>query len=50
MGLEPGNCNSDGRDVTRAKGIMKSLNPGESGTTKIKFSFVNDKEKFEGNF
>lgn len=50
MGLEPGNCNSDGRDVTRAKGIMKSLNSGESGTTTLKFSFVNDKTEFENNF
>lgn len=50
MGLEPGNCNSDGRDITREKGILKFLEPGESGTTKLSFSFVNDKQKFEANF
>ncbi len=50
MGLEPGNCNADGRDVTREKGILKFLEPGESGTTKLKFSFTNDKAVFENNF
>lgn len=50
MGLEPGNCNADGRDITREKGLLKFLEPGESGTTSLKFSFVNDKADFEGNF
>ncbi len=50
MGLEPGNCNADGRSVTREKGLLKFLEPGESGTTKLKFSFVSDKAEFEGNF
>lgn len=39
LGLEPANCNPDGRDVMREKGILKFLEPGESKTMKIKFSF-----------
>ncbi len=50
MGLEPGNCNSDGRDITREKGILKFLEPGESGTTALKFSFISEKDEFESNF
>jgi hypothetical protein len=50
MGLEAGNCNADGRSVTREKGLLKFLEPGESGTTNIKFSFVSDKAEFDGNF
>ena len=50
MGLEPGNCNADGRDVTRQKGLLKFLEPGEKGTTKVKFSFTNNQTAFENNF
>jgi hypothetical protein len=50
MGLEPGNCNADGRDITRQKGLLKFLEPGESGVTKVKFSFTNDQTAFESNF
>ena len=28
LGLEPGNCYPDGRDVMRRKGILKSIDPG----------------------
>ena len=36
LGLEPGNCYPDGRDVMRNKGLLKFLNPGQSQ----EFSFV----------
>ena len=39
MGLEPGNCNPDGRDVVRKKGILKFLRPGESSVNTITFTF-----------
>ncbi len=50
MGLEPGNCNADGREVTRKNGLLKFLQPNESGRTAIKFSFISEKEKFEKSF
>lgn len=37
MGLEPGNCYPDGRDVMRKKGILEFLKPGEEKTFAIKF-------------
>ena len=37
MGLEPGNCLPDGRDVMRQKGILEFINPGEEKTFSIKF-------------
>ena len=40
----------DGRDITRQKGLLKFLEPGESGVTKVKFSFTNDQTAFENNF
>lgn len=30
LGLEPGNCYPDGRDVMREKGLLKTISPGES--------------------
>ena len=35
LGLEPGNCHPDGRDVMRQQGALKSLNPGESITYRV---------------
>ncbi len=32
MGLEPGNCYPDGRDVMREKGLLKFIAPGEKKT------------------
>lgn len=40
MGLEPGNCYPDGRDVMREKGILKFLKPGERTVNKIVFKFL----------
>ena len=35
LGLEPGNCHPDGRDVIRRQGKLKYLEPGESKTYQI---------------
>ena len=50
LGLEPGNCTPDGRDVLRKNGTLAYLSPGESKTTSLTFAFVTEKEKFEGAF
>ncbi len=42
MGLEPGNCLPDGRDVMRENGILEYLKSGEEKTFSLKF------EAFEG--
>ena len=49
LGLEPGNCTPDGRDVLRKNKTLKFLESGESKTTTVRFSFV-DKETFKGAF
>ena len=49
LGLEPGNCTPDGRDVLRKNGTLKFLEPDEQKTTKVKFIFTNKKD-FEGAF
>lgn len=50
LGLEPGNCTPDGRDILRKNGTLKFLQPEESCTTNISFKFVTDKDQFEGSF
>ena len=40
MGLEPGNCYPDGRDVMREKGILEFLKSGEKKVHHIKFDFT----------
>lgn len=42
MGLEPGNCLPDGRDVMRKNGILEFLEPGESKTHHVKFTFTEE--------
>jgi len=37
MGLEPGNCYPDGRDVMRKKNLLQFIAPGESKTQTISF-------------
>ena len=48
LGLEPGNCTPDGRDVLRRNGTLKFLQPDESATTAVSFTFYNDLKKFQG--
>ena len=40
MGLEPGNCTPDGRDVMRDKGILEFIKPAQSKTQTLKFEFL----------
>ena len=40
MGLEPGNCTPDGRDVMRKEGKLRFISPGESVKCGIKFNFI----------
>ena len=40
MGLEPGNCNPDGRDVMRDKGLLEFIKPGESKIQTLEFEFI----------
>ncbi len=42
MGLEPGNCTPDGRDVLRQQGRLKFLQPGESKTYTVKIDLNGD--------
>lgn len=39
LGLEPGNCLPDGRDIMRQEGKLKFLKPGETKEQKLCFSF-----------
>lgn len=43
MGLEPGNCLPDGRNVMREKGLLEELCPGEEKTFKLRFVFTEEK-------
>ncbi len=47
LGLEPGNCNPDGRDVMRKNGTLRFLSPGEKGTTGLAFKFTDSMQDFE---
>ena len=40
LGLEPGNCTPDGRNVMRENGLLDILRPGEERIFHIKFAFV----------
>ena len=50
IGLEPGNCLPDGRDVMREKGILRFLKPEETGKTAVKFTFADSLARFEEKF
>ncbi len=47
LGLEPGNCTPDGRNVMREKGLLKELNPGEEYSTNITIKFSEKLEEVE---
>ncbi|MBO5370959.1 MAG: aldose 1-epimerase family protein [Clostridia bacterium] len=40
MGLEPGNCTPDGRNVMREKGLLQFLKSGETSSKTLTFEFV----------
>lgn len=48
LGLEPGNCTPDGRNILRENGTLKFLEPNESKTTSVTFSFT--EQKYKGDF
>ena len=50
LGLEPGNCTPDGRDVLRKNGTLQFIEAGESRKTAVKFSFTDDEQGFEAQF
>ena len=50
LGLEPGNCTTDGRDVMRKEGKLRFIEPDEEYVTNLTFHFVSNKEKFAEEF
>ncbi len=42
MGLEPGNCTPDGRNVMRQKGLLDILEPGQTRNYHINFEFTEE--------
>lgn len=42
LGLEPGNCTPDGRNVMRERGELKILKPGETEVYHLTFEFTED--------
>ncbi len=42
LGLEPGNCTPDGRDVMRRKGQLEFLRPGEAKEHHLAFRFITE--------
>ena len=47
MGLEPGNCYPDGRDVMREKGLLQMLAPGEKKTYGVRLTMLENEAQFE---
>lgn len=47
LGLEPGNCTPDGRDVMRKNGTLQFLQPEQSQTTSLSFAFITEKSEFD---
>lgn len=43
LGIEPGNCLPDGRDVMREKGILETLSPGAEKVHHLTFEFLERK-------
>ena len=44
IGLEPGNCHPDGRDVMRRQGKLKFLEPGRSASYELKLTMIDSAE------
>lgn len=47
LGLEPGNCTPDGRDVMRKEGMLKFLEPQANYNTKIELRFTQSEKETE---
>ena len=50
LGLEPGNCTPDGRDVMRKTGKLKFIKPDEEYNTSLKFDFMCGEKTFLEEF
>jgi len=50
LGLEPGNCTPDGRDVLRKNGELKFIEPEETIKTGITFKFTDNMDEFNTEF
>lgn len=50
LGLEPGNCTPDGRDVLRRNSTLQFLQPDERKTTTVSFAFISDESGFKKAF
>lgn len=46
LGLEPGNCTPDGRDILRREGLLRFIKPGEKYNTNLIFRFIEGENKF----
>ena len=46
MGLEPGNCTPDGRNVMRENGTLKFLAPGETKTYSVHVTLVENEAQW----
>ncbi len=47
LGLEPGNCTPDGRDINRRCGILKFIEPGGEYKTHLEISFTQNQEEIQ---
>ena len=48
LGLEPGNCTPDGRDVLRKQNKLQFIKPDETVKTELTFTFHSSAQSFEG--
>lgn len=46
LGLEPGNCTPDGRDILRKEGKLMFIEPGEKYKSQLVFKFIENYNKF----
>lgn len=46
LGLEPGNCHPDGRDVMRKQGNLKFINPDEEITFEVVIEIIDSESQF----
>ena len=46
MGLEPGNCHPEGRDVLRSQGKLKFIDPGQEVTYEVKLTMIDGEEQW----
>jgi hypothetical protein len=47
MGLEPGNCDPDGRDKAREKGTLEFIKPGETKEFKFELGILEDNKQVD---